>query len=96
MSEFPQDTILVALTVDPEGALEKPAAELLGGAAAIGSPVALIVAAEEAHAALAAAAGELGARVVLVAGLGLIITLVGALIVTGGWIWYKKRSSTAA
>ena len=44
MSEFPQDTILVALTVDPEGALEKPAAELLGGAGVIGSPVALVIA----------------------------------------------------
>jgi uncharacterized membrane protein YeaQ/YmgE (transglycosylase-associated protein family) len=27
---------------------------------------------------------------------GIIGSLVGALIVTAGWIWYKKRSSTAA
>lgn len=27
---------------------------------------------------------------------GIIGSLVGALIVTAGWIWYKKRSSTVA
>lgn len=70
MAEFAADSILVVLDVTPDGALASSSAGLLGAAAQIGTPVALIVAAEEAHAALAAAAGELGARVVLVAGLG--------------------------
>ena len=70
MAEFAADSILVLLDVTPDGALASSSAGLLGAAAHIGTPVALIVAAEEAHAALAAAAGELGARVVLVAGLG--------------------------
>lgn len=70
MAEFAADSILVLLDVTPDGALASSSAGLLGAAAQIGTPVALIVAAEEAHAALAAAAGELGARVVLVAGLG--------------------------
>ena len=70
MAEFAADSILVLLDVTPDGALASSSAGLLGAAAEIGTPVALIVAAEEAHAALAAAAGELGARVVLVAGLG--------------------------
>ncbi|MGO2810911.1 MAG: electron transfer flavoprotein subunit alpha/FixB family protein [Brevibacterium aurantiacum] len=60
MSEFPQDSILVVLTADAEGQLEKPAAELLGGAAEIGSPVALVLAAGSADAA-AEKAAELGA-----------------------------------
>ncbi|QQB15147.1 electron transfer flavoprotein subunit alpha/FixB family protein [Brevibacterium casei] len=67
MAEFPQDTILVALTVDPEGALEKPAAELLGGAAAIGSPVALIVAPAGTVDAAAETAASLGAVQTLIA-----------------------------
>ena len=70
MAEFAADSILVLLDVTPDGALASSSAGLLGAAAQIGTPVALIVAAEEAHAALAAAAGELGARAVLVAGLG--------------------------
>lgn len=70
MAEFAADSILVLLDVTPDGALASSSAGILGAAAQIGTPVALIVAAEEAHAALAAAAGELGARVVLVAGLG--------------------------
>ncbi|MDN6603021.1 electron transfer flavoprotein subunit alpha/FixB family protein [Brevibacterium sp.] len=44
MSEFPQDSILAVLTADSEGQLEKPSAELLGGAGEIGSPVALVLA----------------------------------------------------
>ena len=72
MAEFAADSILVLLDVTPDGALASSSAGLLGAAAQIGTPVALIVAAEEAHAALAAAAGELGARAVLVAGLGVL------------------------
>ncbi|MGO3021734.1 MAG: electron transfer flavoprotein subunit alpha/FixB family protein [Brevibacterium sp.] len=66
MSEFPQDSILVVLTADAEGQLEKPAAELLGGAAEIGSPVALVLAAGSADAA-AEKAAELGAVATLTA-----------------------------
>ena len=66
MSEFPQDSILVVLTSDAEGQLEKPAAELLGGAAEIGSPVALVLAAGSADAA-AEKAAELGAVATLTA-----------------------------
>ena len=66
MSEFPQDSILVVLTADAEGQLEKPAAELLGGAAEIGSPVALVLAAGSADAA-AEKASELGAVATLTA-----------------------------
>ncbi len=67
MSEFPQDTILVALTVDPEGALEKPAAELLGGAGVIGVPVALVIAPSGGGDAAAETASSLGAVQTLVA-----------------------------
>ncbi|WP_152346097.1 electron transfer flavoprotein subunit alpha/FixB family protein [Brevibacterium sp. CFH 10365] len=66
MSEFPQDSILVVLTADAEGQLEKPAAELLGGAAEIGSPVALVLAAGGTDAA-AEKAAELGAVATLTA-----------------------------
>jgi electron transfer flavoprotein alpha subunit len=66
MSEFPQDSILVVLTADAEGQLEKPAVELLGGASEIGSPVALVLAAGGADAA-AEKAAELGAVATLTA-----------------------------
>ncbi|UVI36204.1 electron transfer flavoprotein subunit alpha/FixB family protein [Brevibacterium spongiae] len=66
MSEFPQDAILVVLTADAEGQLEKPAAELLGGASEIGSPVALVLAAGSPDAA-AEKAAELGAAAILTA-----------------------------
>jgi electron transfer flavoprotein alpha subunit len=66
MSEFPQDSILVVLTADAEGQLDKPAAELLGGASEIGSPVALVLAAGGADAA-AEKAAELGAVATLTA-----------------------------
>ncbi|WP_209324528.1 electron transfer flavoprotein subunit alpha/FixB family protein [Brevibacterium renqingii] len=61
MSEFPQDSILVVLTADAEGQLEKPAAELLGGASEIGSPVALVLAASGGADAAGQKAAELGA-----------------------------------
>jgi len=70
MTEFAADSILVLLDVTPDGALASSSAGLLGAAAAVGTPVALVVAAEDAHASLAAAAGELGAASVLTAGLG--------------------------
>ncbi|WP_209369940.1 electron transfer flavoprotein subunit alpha/FixB family protein [Brevibacterium renqingii] len=61
MSEFPQDSILVVLTADAEGQLEKPAAELLGGASEIGSPVALVLAASGGADVAGQKAAELGA-----------------------------------
>jgi electron transfer flavoprotein alpha subunit len=64
------DSILVLLDVTPSGELAKSAAGLLGAAAQIGTPVALVVADPSAHAELAAAAGALGAARVLVAPLG--------------------------
>lgn len=70
MVDFASDSILVLLDVTPAGELAKSSAGLLGAAAGVGTPVALIVAGESAHADLAAAAGELGAAVVLTAGLG--------------------------
>jgi electron transfer flavoprotein alpha subunit len=59
---FPDDSILVLLDVTASGGLAKSAAGLLGAAAQVGSPVALIVG----DAALAADAGALGASSVLV------------------------------
>lgn len=70
MVDVASDSILVLLDVTPGGELASSAAGLLGAAAGIGTPVALIVADEKAHAALAAAAGALGAAGVLTAGLG--------------------------
>lgn len=70
MVDFASDSILVLLDVTPAGELAKSSAGLLGAAAGVGTPVALIVAGESAHADLVAAAGELGAAVVLTAGLG--------------------------
>ncbi|WP_166968791.1 electron transfer flavoprotein subunit alpha/FixB family protein [Brevibacterium atlanticum] len=67
MSEFPQDAILVVLTADAEGQLEKPAAELLGGASEIGSPIALVLAASGGADAAAEKAAELGATATLTA-----------------------------
>ena len=67
MSDFPQDSILVVLTADAEGQLEKPAAELLGGAADVGSPVALVLAASGGADAAGQAAAELGATASLTA-----------------------------
>jgi electron transfer flavoprotein alpha subunit len=70
MTDFAADSILVLLDVTPEGELAKSSPGLLGAASGIGTPVALVVTGEERHDALAAAAGELGAAAVLVAGLG--------------------------
>ncbi len=70
MTQFAADSILVLLDVTPEGELAKSSAGLIGAAAQAGTPVALIVAGDDAQAALAAAAGQLGAGTVLTAGLG--------------------------
>ncbi|MCR2793487.1 electron transfer flavoprotein subunit alpha/FixB family protein [Microbacterium sp. zg.Y625] len=70
MTDFAADSILVHLDVLPSGELAKSAAGLLGAAASVGTPVALIVAGAERHDELAAAAGALGAQTVLVADLG--------------------------
>ena len=63
MTEFADDAILVLLDVMPAGELAKSAAGLLGAAAEIGTPVALIVGGAE----YAAQAGALGAVHVLTA-----------------------------
>ncbi len=64
MTDFASDAILTVLDVTPAGELAASAAGLLGAAAAIGTPVALLPSDD---AALAARAGELGAHVVLTA-----------------------------
>ena len=69
MSNFASDSILVLLDVTPAGELAKSSAGLLGAAAAVGTPVALVVAPDEAAApALAQAAAEAGAATVLSVG----------------------------
>jgi len=85
MTDFADDSILVLLDVTPDGSLAKSAAGLLGAAAGVGTPVALVVAPAGAGDALAAAAAELGAARVLVAspdGLGeqLTVPVVDALV----------------
>lgn len=70
MTDFAADAVLVWLDVTPAGELAASAPGLLGAAAAIGTPVVLIVADDARHADLAAAAGALGAQTVLTAALG--------------------------
>ncbi|GAA1781447.1 electron transfer flavoprotein subunit alpha/FixB family protein [Agromyces lapidis] len=65
MTDYPADSILVLLDTTPSGALTKSAAGLLGAAAGVGTPVALIVAAGGEQ--LASDAAALGAARVLVA-----------------------------
>lgn len=67
MSEFPQDSILAVITADSEGQLEKPAAELLGGAGEAGTPVALVLAPAGQGESAAEQAAALGATQVLIA-----------------------------
>jgi len=67
MTEYAADSILVLVDVMPSGDLAKSAAGLLGAAAGVGTPVALIVAEPGAGAPAAEAAGALGAASVLVA-----------------------------
>src|SRR6478609_1246521 len=65
MTEFAADSILVLLDVTPSGDLAKSSAGLLGAAASVGTPVALIVSTDASS--LASQAGDLGAAVVLTA-----------------------------
>ena len=67
MTEFPPDAILVAVETGASGELEKAAAGLFGAAAAVGTPVALVLAAPDAGNAAAAEAAALGAARVLIA-----------------------------
>lgn len=64
MTDLAQGTVLVFLEVGPSGVLAGSAAGLLGAAAAVGSPVAVLPSADES---LARRAAELGASEVLVA-----------------------------
>lgn len=74
---FADDSIVVLLDTTPSGGLAKSAAEVLGAAASVGTPVAVVVG----DAALAADAAALGAAHVLVAppGQGLTVPVVDAL-----------------
>ena len=67
MTGFAADSILVLLETTPTGHLAASTPGLLGAAASVGTPVALIVAAPEGQAALAEAAADAGAEAVLVA-----------------------------
>jgi electron transfer flavoprotein alpha subunit len=67
MTDFPADSILVLAEVTRSGELAKSAPGLLGAAASVGTPVALVVTAPGQGQAAAAAAGALGAAHVLVA-----------------------------
>ncbi|QYF89142.1 electron transfer flavoprotein subunit alpha/FixB family protein [Arthrobacter sp. PAMC25284] len=67
MTEFPRDAILVVVEARASGELEKAAAGLFGAAAAVGTPVALILAAPDAGGDAAAEAAALGAARVLIA-----------------------------
>ncbi|SDG63670.1 electron transfer flavoprotein subunit alpha/FixB family protein [Microbacterium pygmaeum] len=67
MTDFPADSILVLVDVLPSGALPKSTAGLVGAAAGVGTPVALVVTAAGEGAAAAEAVAALGAPFVLVA-----------------------------
>lgn len=66
MTQYEADSILVLVELTPSGELAGSAAGLLGAAAQVGTPVALVVAAVGAGAAAADAAGALGAASVIV------------------------------
>lgn len=67
MAEYKADSILVLVELTPSGGLAGSAAGLLGAAAQVGTPVALVVTAAGEGAATADAAGALGAAYVVVA-----------------------------
>ncbi|MGO4384294.1 electron transfer flavoprotein subunit alpha/FixB family protein [Specibacter sp. RAF43] len=67
MAEYEADSILVLVELTPSGGLAGSAAGLLGAAAQVGTPVALVVTTPGAGAAAADAAGALGAAHVVVA-----------------------------
>lgn len=78
MTEFPSNSVLVLLERDADGALAASAAGLIGAAAAIGSPVAVLVTEPGGSAPAAASAAALGAVRVLVAESEAVSTLLGA------------------
>lgn len=67
MNEFPKDSILVLLDITLSNELSKSSPALLGAAAGVGTPIALLVAPEAEHAGLAKGASDLGAAVVVTA-----------------------------
>src|SRR6478752_3948689 len=67
MTDFPRDAILVVVETLASGELEKAAAGLFGAAAAVGTPIALVLAAPGAGGGAGAEAAELGAAHVLIA-----------------------------
>ena len=67
MTDFASDSILVLLDTLPDGSLASSSPALLGAAAGIGTPVALLVGGTADQDASAAKAAELGAAVVLTA-----------------------------
>ncbi|MGO4689616.1 electron transfer flavoprotein subunit alpha/FixB family protein [Glaciibacter sp. 2TAF33] len=67
MTDYATDSILVLVELMPSGALAGSAAGLLGAAAQVGTPVALVVTAAGAGKAAAEAAGALGAAHVVIA-----------------------------
>ncbi|WP_166880604.1 electron transfer flavoprotein subunit alpha/FixB family protein [Salinibacterium sp. ZJ450] len=67
MTDFAADSILVFLETSPEGAVAKSAAGLLGAAAGVGTPVALVITAPGQGEAAASEAAALGAAHVLIA-----------------------------
>lgn len=67
MTTFPEDSILVLIETTPSGELAKSGAGLLGAAAQVGTPVALVLAKADGAADAAQAAGSLGAVHVLTA-----------------------------
>jgi electron transfer flavoprotein alpha subunit len=67
MTTFPEDSILVLVETTPSGEAAKSTTGLLGAAAKIGTPVALIVGEADRAAGTAQAAGALGAAYVLTA-----------------------------
>ncbi|GAA1637604.1 electron transfer flavoprotein subunit alpha/FixB family protein [Georgenia ruanii] len=66
MTNAEQNAVLVLIEVTPEGGVAKSTAGLLGAAAGIGTPVALVVTGPGAHEEAAQAAADLGAVKVLV------------------------------
>lgn len=83
MTDFAADSILVLLDVTAGGELTKPSAGLLGAAAGVGTPVALVVGPAASLGTLAADAGAMGAGVVLTAesdGTALTVPAVDALV----------------
>ncbi|WP_299168520.1 electron transfer flavoprotein subunit alpha/FixB family protein [uncultured Arthrobacter sp.] len=67
MTTFPKDSILVLIETTPSGELARSAAGLLGAAARVGTPVALLVGESATAAAASEAAGAIGAKHVLTA-----------------------------